>query len=364
MRGELTAMKIFAFFLVFSFLVSTSDHLYSAVGFEPFFDMTARANDLSGSIAHEGTEGNESLEDQRDAEIDCRKFGEVAEKAHRAKEASKTLMPDGRIRIDSDLYEASENAMANLRACMSPQVDSPTRQPRPLEGGANHFVYLGPSVEQEDFGSLVYVGPITHVLVRKISEHRGGKHLIITSFGGKVKDAVTVASMLRRDNWKITVVGVCNSACSGIILLGSDEVHITPGSVIGFHGDGLMKNHLYRLASGDPLSSCFLKDQDQEDLLIEAAGVNRDFWKEQLFRLQPYDVSLGVPSKTTPECRILRYRLSLTYWYPNSEQLRSLFGLNFTGSVAADDLDKNINTIRSFNGAGAKVMVGDEIIQF
>lgn len=208
---------------------------------------------------------------------------------------------------------------------------------------------------------LVYANFIDENLPSQIAKHSGDKHLIIVSMGGSVKQAIIAAEILRREDWKITVSGVCNSACAGIILLGSDNITVLDGTLIGFHGNSLLKNHLYKSASRNKESRCFLSLQDREDALLEQAGRKRDFWKEQFKRLRPYDVRIGRPS-SLEGCNLLHYKLEIPYWYPDSHQLRTLFGLKIRGKVGSDDFEKYRHIFEIFWKSGDRILVGDQLV--
>lgn len=208
---------------------------------------------------------------------------------------------------------------------------------------------------------LFHFGEINHQLLLEIEKHDGQKALFISSRGGYVRDAIAIAERLSAENWSIHILGDCSSACADILLLGASEVSAVPGSFIGFHGDSLMKNYLYRSASKDVESDCFLAYQNREDDLINSAGVNRGFWREQITRLRPYNVYLR--TNGDDDCDILFYDLEVDFWYPNSEQMSRLYGLDIRGELASDNIDVYRGDIERFNTYNDVIMVGDLIFK-
>ncbi len=205
---------------------------------------------------------------------------------------------------------------------------------------------------------LVYVGKINETFGEKLQTHNGERRLVIASGGGYVEHAIVGAEILDQQDWSIAVVGFCSSACADIVLLGSSRIEFLPGSVVGFHGDSLMKNWLYKDTSGQVDSQCFLKHQPREDKLIRKRGINRAFWKEQIKRLRPARVRLR---RDQGNCPGLFYDLEIDFWYPTSEQLRDLYGLKFTGTVASDTPNRFESSFTSLHKHGDSIMIGDRV---
>lgn len=215
------------------------------------------------------------------------------------------------------------------------------------------------SIIDIDAPPLTFSGRINSELHEKIQNHTGERKLIIMSGGGSVEHSLDAAEILDDQNWSIVVFGHCLSACADIILLGSDEIKFIGNPIIGFHGDSLMKNYIYRTNSSDSNSMCFLTHQHREDALIAKRGINRQFWKEQYVRLAPFGSKM-LPG--TQECERISYRLTNKFWYPDSRQLQELYGLRFDGSgVAADFPMRYQEYFASLHQEGSKIRIADEV---
>lgn len=207
-----------------------------------------------------------------------------------------------------------------------------------------------------DARPLGFVGRIDEKLIHALRDQRGSKRLLLMSGGGNVSASIEAAEFLRREDWSISVFGFCLSACADIVLLGADQITFIGSPLVGFHGDSLMKNHIYREVSKDPSSTCFLQHQSREDELVSAVGVNRNFWMEQLRRLVPY-VSKIVQDES--DCGLLRYKLESKFWYPSKNQLEKLYGLSFEGRLASESAMDHEGLIASFHKSGDTITVGD-----
>ena len=160
-------------------------------------------------------------------------------------------------------------------------------------------------------------------------------HVSLT--GGKVAAALDAAELAERNDWRLFVKSLCLSACAEILVLGFESVRIEPGGVIGFHGNSKFKNELYKTATGELQSKCFLQFEERRERLQNERGVSVEFWKDQLATLKPYQ--LYTREKPGAECEILYYELEYDLWIPSTDFLKREYGLNIVGHQATDNLE-------------------------
>jgi hypothetical protein len=188
----------------------------------------------------------------------------------------------------------------------------------------------------DEYNSIRLSGQIDSDTLEQLRAYDGRQLSIeVILLGGRVDYALDAAELAARNSWDVKVIGACWSACAEIFLLGFDEVVLGSGAFLGFHGNSKSKNYLYRLASGDPDSECFLEHEHRRDALIQLRGVDPDFWKIQLEHLNVlYTV---VNFDTGAACGTLKYDTEYKLWVPSTDELLS-YGLNIVGEQWSDDV--------------------------
>lgn len=199
------------------------------------------------------------------------------------------------------------------------------------------FALAEPPNPEREVLSVNVEGEINQQVVAHLFEYDGQDIIVrLNSFGGRVDDSLNLAELIKRNRWPLVVDGFCISSCAEILLLASKDISLQPGALVGFHGNSLLKNHLYRQASGDSASRCFLNFEDRQNALYQYSGVREDFWRQQKKYLNPTEVRLY--SEPNAKCARLSIVYDRSMWFPTTDQLRTLYGLNFYGTTLADDL--------------------------
>lgn len=70
----------------------------------------------------------------------------------------------------------------------------------------------------------------------------GAEHLIITSFGGPVVNAIPSADIIARQKMSVSILGVCASSCGNYIAPAAAELNVLPFSIWSVHGAPLLVN--------------------------------------------------------------------------------------------------------------------------
>lgn len=220
-------------------------------------------------------------------------------------------------------------------------------------GCATHSVHKVSGVIQEDTQNSLTNSDTSRVIIN------------ISSPGGRVGPSLTIAEFLMDKNVTVNVEGICNSACSQVILPVADRVNFVDIPLIGFHWSPILDAEYYKNNGGN-LSACGdLKDlYHREKEILSHHGLNQDFWKEVDKRLILEDYNLG--RGIINGCRRFNYNFKHAMWYPTSEQLKNLYGLKFKGSVCADNYVACVKKIENIalqegGAGGVSMVIGDHV---
>lgn len=191
---------------------------------------------------------------------------------------------------------------------------------------------------------------------RFVDAYEGSNRLAVTSTGGEAVRALVMARVVAPRELHLFIDDHCLSACASLPLPAADTVTFGPDAVVGMHYSPAMTRRVYvrDFGTGD---DCYVRSGDGERQMLEAAGRRPSFADEVYDRLQPGParaIDIG------DVCPRIEYDLTHQWWFPTSTQLRDLMGLEFTGTVCADDpacMRRRLPNLR----IEATVVVGDEI---
>lgn len=196
-------------------------------------------------------------------------------------------------------------------------------------------------------------------LVDKFEEFDGKINFIVklNSGGGLPQDALKISDIMLRNKTGVIINRACLSACAETILPSATIVEFQNTPIIGFHWNSTMNFDMLRRYGGD-LRLCDLTTVERQKSLLSTKGMNVDFWKETEKRLvlEHYEI---VPRGYA--CPWKRREFKNHMWLPTSEQLRNLWGLEFKGSVCADDFQRCTWKIDRRWKKGTRIVVGDEV---
>jgi hypothetical protein len=177
------------------------------------------------------------------------------------------------------------------------------------------------------------------------------------SAGGNAKAGSRLGTHLLTKQFSLDVIDFCLTSCAEFLLPAADNIKFIDSPLIGFNRSPAMDYSRY-VKSGTDMPTCNLISVENQRKLIEARNLNADFWKETEARLILYRFIVG---DTPKNCHVTVRKFENQIWLPNSQQLRDLWGLEFEGSVCADDFEQCKKKIDNHWLKGTRIVVTDEV---
>lgn len=211
------------------------------------------------------------------------------------------------------------------------------------------------ALKQSD--TISFVGRIDDSLTKILENSDDTFTLEIDSGGGYAIDAAQSAEIIISKDIEVLVRGRCLSACSEFILPAAQTITFETNPIIGFHWSPIMDRMQFnRYAT--PNQKCEFLAAEAQDNILRATNLNENFWKEVESKLILNHYSLHDNGSQCPDK--LRTFVNRT-WLPTSKQLKSVWGLDFSGSVCADDLNKCILVVNDIWEPGDRIVIGDVV---
>jgi len=189
------------------------------------------------------------------------------------------------------------------------------------------------------------------------SASNDNQQLHFNSSGGKVSVALKLAKEIKKRKLSLIISKECLSNCAEILIPSASNVKFFQSPMIGFHGNIQSYSFYVQKLAKNNTSYCKWGYVEKQVSILESAGLNTDFWTEQMLRLKP-DITFHYEDK---KCPSREYNFKNKLWLPTGKQLRDLWGLKFEGSVCADDFDLCKKKIDYRWKKGTRVVVGDEV---
>lgn len=184
----------------------------------------------------------------------------------------------------------------------------------------------------------------------------------ISSPGGKVGPSIEVAEFLMGKTVTFNVRDYCNSACPQILLPVADNINFIDEPLIGFHWSLGLDVDQYIKNGGDVTSCTTLMElYERKKKILNYNHLNENFWKDVSFWIKPYNFKFT--TYPNDKCKGYDYDIENFMWYPDSQQLSELYGLDFKGKVCADNFiecGKRIDQLSPL-GVKAKIVIGDKV---
>jgi len=180
------------------------------------------------------------------------------------------------------------------------------------------------------------------------------------SFGGENKIGLKIAHEIEQRRWNVEIVGACLSACAEYLLPSATELHFINKPLVGYHHSPLILEHLLKENATKDLEFCERIGAKELRELLVRNGKNTDAWKITLEKL---NLTYYRVDYKKDACPWSAKEFSNKFWFPTSTQLRTIFGLRFSGDVCADDPKCYEPQLKAAFGEGSgPFVVGDEII--
>lgn len=183
-----------------------------------------------------------------------------------------------------------------------------------------------------------------------------GDYIIFNSKGGKTSVSLAVTREVKTAP-KLVINEECSSNCAEIMLPFASKVEFVNNPIIAFHGNTFSYRYFVEAYAEKNTEYCNWLYADEMSHLYEQKGLNKHFWKTQMSILKPKVSFIYKAGK----CPLRVYNFENSFWLPTSEQLKKGLGLEFTGSVCADDFYSCTLKINTRWRIGTRVVVGDKI---
>ncbi|MEQ8405042.1 MAG: hypothetical protein RKE49_08085 [Oceanicaulis sp.] len=180
--------------------------------------------------------------------------------------------------------------------------------------------------------------------------------IAVSSTGGETHQALALARVLAPRRLHLIIDDYCFSACASLLAPAADSIEFGPDAMFGVHDSPAMARAVYVRDFGRD-DDCYVRSGGAHREMYAWAGRNPRFPDEVFERLEP------LPARAVDiggDCPRIEYGLTHQWWFPTSDQLRDLMGLEFTGTICADDPDCMRRRLRALRMEGT-VMVGEEI---
>ncbi|MEQ8435102.1 MAG: hypothetical protein RIA71_12770 [Oceanicaulis sp.] len=180
--------------------------------------------------------------------------------------------------------------------------------------------------------------------------------IAVSSTGGLNSIALVLAKHAAPLAVTLVVDDYCFSACASYLIPSAGAVEFGDDAMVAMHDEALMRRAIYQRDFGDG-DECYARSSRFHLEVYERAGRDFRFPTEVYDRLQPGPARAEDVNDVCPR---IHYELTHAWWFPTSEQLREFMGLEFTGSVCADDPACMRRRLPRLDMEGT-VMVGDDI---
>lgn len=186
--------------------------------------------------------------------------------------------------------------------------------------------------------------------------------LYLASNGGGADMGLAAANVILEKNVNLVIdgkFGICTSGCAEFILPAVKSVTFINEPLVGYHQNPQIILHLLSELAPEDIKYCdFVKSEVQasEDL-VDKAGLNKDFWKETLKRIEVKSAKAFLYEE---QCPGLRKEYKYELWFPTSEQMRSMLQLEFEGELCSDRRECYKDEIDQRWSVMTGMVVGDE----
>lgn len=180
----------------------------------------------------------------------------------------------------------------------------------------------------------------------------------VRSPGGHSTLFLERATEIEKRRADIVVEDTCISACAEYYLPAAQNIHFVNAPIIGMHGNP----HILRLIKKDfhprKNGNCLTTSSDNIQKLQERNGVPNSFNLHQISVLEVTNVKLDTVIRG---CQTKKVEFKNHMWVPNSDQLRSVMNIDFTGQVCADDIEECQKRIDLRWEVGTRIVLVDNV---
>jgi hypothetical protein len=204
------------------------------------------------------------------------------------------------------------SALIAAVACTGPEIDCKAPQCVVVEGELSEEIL----VELEDAGSAL-------------------RAVYVNSRGGKAGIGAQIGKLLLDQNVDLFIFEECSSACAEYLMTAAKRVTAIGEPVVGLHGNSMMREHLGQSQGYFRPEHCKGPSLVVLEEIYAVRGLNSDFFRAQLDRIEPVDLEFFLDVNGCP--LFTRYDTHGRMWFPTTEEFQRLLGLKIEGSLCADD---------------------------
>lgn len=179
----------------------------------------------------------------------------------------------------------------------------------------------------------------------------------IDSPGGLITASVEIGKLLKGGNIRLEIRGRCSSACSEYILPTQNSVKVSQDTLIGFHGNALIRERLLHDAAVEIPENCTWPSRDWLRYLYGDMGISDDFLDAQNTRLKILNFQYHENSSGCINSKVLYEHL---FWFPTAKQIKQYLNIDIIGQLCSDN-PSCINKTSKLNARGGTCVFGDII---
>ena len=204
-----------------------------------------------------------------------------------------------------------------------------------------------------------YTGTVDQRFVEAISPVlKSRRQVSISSGGGSPQSAYRVAREIRVNDVTVAFPDRCLSACSEFFIPATQNAVFGRDSLLGFHGSDLIAEKFYRELYQGSLPLCGTDRLAWLRETYEMRKLKPEFSEEVVQRLGIHNPAF---IERASGCVGVRISYGPAFWFPTSEQLRTLWGLDTRGPICADREACWRPRLIALGHKGDTVIVGDQI---
>lgn len=182
----------------------------------------------------------------------------------------------------------------------------------------------------------------------------------IRSEGGAAIAGLALAHQIYHRNHVLIVEDYCLSSCAEFVLPAASSVRAVDTPLIGFHQGPNVDRIVAEGITGEHDFSCL---ENLAARQIDVYGWNRRpmrIFDAQHDFLSPRNAEVRVVDYGEYECQEVFYDLASRMWFPTSQQLRELAGIQIEGEICADVAGCVEQRALQMFGPGVRITIGSE----
>lgn len=210
--------------------------------------------------------------------------------------------------------------------------------------------------------STVRIASVEHVpmdadFIATLKHADPDKAFFVSSGGGDPAFGEAAARHIIAKEMTIKLGEICLSSCAEYVIPSAKTLIVSPRTLIGFHQNPLMIRHFADMEGYQGMPICYYEAEvDYLGTLHQRDGSDRLPWENVLNRLVLADTHF----REKDECIETGFRFENQFWFPTSNQIKTLFQIDLNGPICADDPGCAEEMTNLIIPKGESVIIGDE----